>query len=58
MNDGSAPGTKLGTLSKFAPPTIANGLLYAPTLDGTVKVYGISTGTTLRNGTMRNATLR
>jgi hypothetical protein len=32
----------LGTLSKFAVPTIANGRIFVPTLDGRVVMYGIT----------------
>jgi len=34
-----------GTFTKFAPPTVANGRVYVPTLSNAVAVYGPLTGT-------------
>lgn len=49
-----------GTLAKFASPTIANGRVYAPTLDSRVQVFGLIAppSVTLRTGTLRTGTLR
>src|ERR1019366_2751586 len=32
---------RLGTLSKFVPPTVVNGKVYMATQDGAVAVYGL-----------------
>lgn len=40
-NSDMRPSDKLGTLAKFAAPTIANGKVYVSTLDNHVKVYGL-----------------
>lgn len=36
-------GTTLGTLAKFAAPTVANGRVYVATFDGHIQVYGLPT---------------
>lgn len=32
---------RVGTLAKYAPPTVANGRVYIPTLSNTLEVYGL-----------------
>lgn len=41
-NSDQTSGDALGTLAKFASPTISDGMVYAPTLDGKIQVYGLS----------------
>lgn len=53
----------VGTMSKFASPTVANGRIYVSTLNGAVRVYGLpgggSKGSQLRGGArLRNGGLR
>ena len=44
-NSDMNPGRdKMGTITKFANPTVANGKVYVPTLSGAVVVYGLLGG--------------
>lgn len=50
-----------GGFSQLVPPTVLNGRVYVPTIDGTVRVYGLPTNPQiqLRFGSVRgNGTLR
>ena len=40
-NSDMNPGDKLGSLAKFALPTVANGKVYVPTFSGQLVVYGV-----------------
>jgi hypothetical protein len=39
-NSDMDPADKLGSLAKFALPTVANGKVYVPTFSGQLVVYG------------------
>ena len=41
-------GATLDNLAKFAPPTVANGLVYVSTFSNAVQVFGISPSSTVR----------
>jgi uncharacterized protein (TIGR03437 family) len=43
-NSAMNPADDMGPVVKFAPPTVANGRVYAPTLGNAVMVYGLLTG--------------
>jgi uncharacterized protein (TIGR03437 family) len=44
-NSDMVAADNIGTFVKFANPTVANGKVYVPTMDGQILVYGLQTNT-------------
>lgn len=43
-NSSTTPSDALGTMAKFAAPTVANGYVYVATVDSGIQVYGLPGG--------------
>lgn len=46
-NSDTTASDSLGTPTKFAPPTVANGKVFVATVDGKIAVYGITSASSL-----------